>query len=67
MIRFGYNPPPLVKTLAEQLVRKRTTLGILQKAAAARLGVGRRHPSNMGTREERAHEPFACTSEAVSL
>jgi DNA-binding transcriptional regulator YiaG len=39
MIRFGYNPPPLVKTLAEQLVRKRTTLGISRKAAATRLGV----------------------------
>jgi transcriptional regulator with XRE-family HTH domain len=36
---LGYNPLPAVKTLAEQLVRHRTTLGLSQTEAAERLGV----------------------------
>jgi site-specific DNA recombinase len=36
---LGYCPLPEATTLAEQLVRKRTTLGISQKEAALKLGV----------------------------
>ena len=40
VIRFlGYNPLPAASTLAEQLVRHRTTLGLSQKEAARQLGV----------------------------
>jgi len=40
VIRFlGYNPLPVAKTLAEQLVRHRTTLGMPQKDAARTMGV----------------------------
>ena len=40
IIRFlGYNPLPEAKTLAEQLVRHRTTLGMSQENAAQELGV----------------------------
>jgi len=40
IIRFlGYNPLPAANTLAEQLVRQRTSLGLSQKEAAGRIGV----------------------------
>jgi transcriptional regulator with XRE-family HTH domain len=40
IIRFlGYNPLPAANTVAEQLIRHRTTLGMTQKEAAGRLGV----------------------------
>jgi DNA-binding transcriptional regulator YiaG len=40
VIRFlGYNPLPAVTTLAAQLVRHRTTLGVSQKDAAREIGV----------------------------
>lgn len=40
IIRFlGYNPLPEATTLAEQLVRQRTTLGMSRKEAAAEIGV----------------------------
>ena len=40
IIRFlGYNPLPEAKTLAEQLVRYRTTLGLSREWAALELGV----------------------------
>ena len=40
IIRFiGYNPLPNAKTLAEQLVRHRTALGMSRKDAAVELGV----------------------------
>ena len=40
IIRFlGYNPLPEAKTLAEQLVRHRTTLGLSRNEAALQLGV----------------------------
>ena len=40
IIRFlGYNPLPEAKTLAEQLVRRRTTLGMPQKDAVRTIGV----------------------------
>jgi site-specific DNA recombinase len=40
IIRFlGYNPLPEAKTLAERLIRQRTTLGMSRKQAALELGV----------------------------
>jgi transcriptional regulator with XRE-family HTH domain len=40
IIRFlGYNPLPEVEGWGQRLVRRRTTLGMTQKDAAARLGV----------------------------
>jgi transcriptional regulator with XRE-family HTH domain len=40
IIQFlSYNPLPPAQTLAEQLVRHRTSLGLTQKEAAARLGL----------------------------
>jgi transcriptional regulator with XRE-family HTH domain len=40
IIRFlGYNPLPETNTLAEQLVRQRTSLGLSQKESAGRIGV----------------------------
>jgi transcriptional regulator with XRE-family HTH domain len=36
---LGYNPLPEAKTLADQLARHRTTLGLMQKETAQRLGV----------------------------
>jgi transcriptional regulator with XRE-family HTH domain len=40
IIRFlGYNPLPAANTLAEQLVRQRTSLGLSQKESAGRIGV----------------------------
>jgi len=54
IIRFlGYNPLPAANTLAEQLIRQRTSLGLLQKDAAGRIGVDR-HFSEVGARQEGA-------------
>lgn len=40
IIRFlGYDPLPKANTLAEQLVRRRTSLGLSQKESAQRIGV----------------------------
>src|SRR4051794_10257641 len=40
IIRFlGYNPLPAASTLAEELVRQRTGLGLSQKESAGRIGV----------------------------
>jgi ribosome-binding protein aMBF1 (putative translation factor) len=40
IIRFlGYNPLPEAKSLAEQLVRQHTTLGLSREAAAVAIGV----------------------------
>jgi transcriptional regulator with XRE-family HTH domain len=40
IIRFlGYNPLPAASTLAEQLLRQRTSMGLSQKEAARSLGV----------------------------
>jgi transcriptional regulator with XRE-family HTH domain len=36
---LGYNPLSAANTLAEQLVRQRTTLGLSQKESAGRIGV----------------------------
>lgn len=55
IIRFlGYNPLPPVKTLAEQLVQHRTTLGLSQKEAAERVGVD---PSTLAKWEQGKREP----------
>ncbi len=36
---LGYNPLPEARSMAEQLVRHRTTLGLSQKEAAREIGV----------------------------
>jgi ribosome-binding protein aMBF1 (putative translation factor) len=36
---LGYNPLPIANTMAEQLVRHRTSLGFSQKDSARRIGV----------------------------
>jgi len=36
---LGYNPLPAAKTMAERLVRQRTSLGLSQKESAIRIGV----------------------------
>ena len=39
IVFLGYNPLPEAETLAEKLVRHRTTLGMSRKGAAADMGV----------------------------
>ena len=51
---LGYNPLPEAKTLAERLVRRRTTLGMSQKEAAARIGVDPATSARWQRRERRA-------------
>ena len=56
IIRFlGYNPLPEAKTLAQRLVRHRTTLGLPQKESARRLGVD---PGTLGLWERGEREPL---------
>jgi len=45
---LGYNPLPEAKTVGEQLVRHRTTLGLSQKDAARQIGVEIRARSRGG-------------------
>jgi transcriptional regulator with XRE-family HTH domain len=55
VIRFlGYNPLPEAKTMAEQLVRHRTTLGLSQQDSAKRLGVD---PGTLAKWERGEREP----------
>jgi transcriptional regulator with XRE-family HTH domain len=55
IIRFlGYNPLPEANTVAEQLIRRRTSLGILQKDAAGRLGVD---PGTLAKWEQGKRDP----------
>jgi len=55
IIRFlGYNPLPAANTLAEQLVRQRTSLGLSQKESAERLGVD---PGTLAKWERGEREP----------
>ena len=55
IIRFlGYNPLPAASTLAEQLVRQRTSMGLSQKESAERLGVD---PSTLAKWEQGKREP----------
>ncbi|MBI3681122.1 MAG: recombinase family protein [Acidobacteria bacterium] len=49
-----YNPLPVANGLAEQLVRRRTSLGLSQKEAARRLGVD---PSTLAKWERAEREP----------
>jgi hypothetical protein len=53
---LGYNPLPEAKTLAEQLVRQRTALGMSQKEAALKLDVddGTLARWERGERDQRA-------------
>jgi transcriptional regulator with XRE-family HTH domain len=55
VIQFlGYNPLPPAKTMAEQLVRHRTTLGLSQQDSAERLGVD---PGTLAKWERGEREP----------
>lgn len=51
---LGYNPLPEATTLAEKLVRHRTTLGMSQKEAAATLDVD---PGTLAMWERGEREP----------
>ena len=51
---LGYNPLPPAKTLAEQLVRRRTGLGLSQKESAGRIGVD---PGTLAKWERGEREP----------
>jgi transcriptional regulator with XRE-family HTH domain len=51
---LGYDPLPPANTLAEQLVRKRTSLGLSQEESAKRLGVD---PSTLAKWEQGKREP----------
>ena len=64
IIRFlGYNPLPEPKTLAEHLVRRRTTLGLSQKQAAAEMGVD---PFTLAGWERGEREPAGAHLERVN-
>ena len=55
IIRFlGYNPLALASTLAEQLVRQRTSLGLSQKESARQIGVD---PATLARWERGEREP----------
>lgn len=55
IIRFlTYNPLPEAKTLAEQLVRQRTTLGLSREGAALEIGVD---PGTLAKWERGVKEP----------
>jgi predicted transcriptional regulator len=55
IIRFlGYNPLPVANTLAEQLVRQRTGLGLSQKESAKGLGAD---PGTLARWERGEREP----------
>jgi transcriptional regulator with XRE-family HTH domain len=55
IIRFlGYNPMPEAKSLAEQLIRQRTTLGMSREGAALEIGVD---PGALARWERREREP----------
>jgi DNA-binding transcriptional regulator YiaG len=63
IIRFlGFNPLPTGKTLAEQLVRHRTTLGMSQKETAVHLAVDQ---GTMARWERGEREPKGVFLEAV--
>jgi transcriptional regulator with XRE-family HTH domain len=51
---LGYNPLPTASTLAEQLVRQRTSRGLSQKEAAIRIGVD---PGTLARWERGEREP----------
>ena len=51
---LGYDPLPPAKTVAEKLVRQRTSLGLSQKESAQRLGVD---PSTLARWERGEREP----------
>jgi site-specific DNA recombinase len=61
IIRFlGYNPLPAANTLAEQLVRRRTSLGLSQKQAAREVGVD---PGTLARWERGEREPTGVFAE----
>jgi transcriptional regulator with XRE-family HTH domain len=59
---LGYNPLPVANTLAERLVRQRTSLGLSQKQSAERLGVD---PSTLARWERGEREPTGAFAERV--
>ena len=59
---LGYDPLPTANTLAEQLVRKRTSLGLSQKESAERLGVD---PGTLAKWEQGKREPQGVFLERV--
>ena len=63
IIRFlGYNPLPEPKSLAERLIRQRTTMGLSQKEAARAIGVDQ---GTLARWERGEREPHAAHTEAV--
>ena len=55
IIRFlGYNPLPPAGTIAQRLVRHRTSLGLSQKEAATRIGID---PGTLARWERGEREP----------
>ena len=59
---LGYDPLPTAKTLGEQLVRQRTSLGLSQKQSAECLGVD---PSTLAKWEQAKREPQGAFLERV--
>ena len=57
---LGYNALPVANTLAEQLVRQRTSLGLSQKESAERLGVD---PGTLAKWERGEREPAGAFAE----
>jgi transcriptional regulator with XRE-family HTH domain len=51
---LGYDPLPAADTMAEQLIRQRTSLGLSQKEAAGRIGVD---PGTLAKWEQGKREP----------
>ena len=61
IIKFlGYDPLPQANTVAEQLVRQRTSLGLSQKESAERLGVD---PGTLARWERGEREPAGAFAE----
>jgi site-specific DNA recombinase len=60
---LGYNPLPPANGLAEELVRQRTTLGLTQRDAAARMGVD---PTTLARWERGEKEPWGRFVERVN-
>lgn len=65
IIRFlGYNPLPVANTMAEQLIRKRTSLGLSHKESPGRIGVD---PATLAKWEQGKRDPTGeFLGEAVS-
>lgn len=60
---LGYNPLPSANGLGEELVRQRTSLGLTQREAAARMGVD---PTTLARWERGEKEPWGKFVERVN-